>query len=290
MKSKLLGTGLSGLVGSRIVELLGEEFEFEDLSYETGVDITDKTKVWERVKKSSASWILHLAAKTDVDECEKDTQFGKEGAAWKINVEGTRNIVEAALQTSKRVIYISTDFVFDGTKEEYSEENTPYPVNWYGVTKYEGERLVLENPKNLIMRIAYPYCAKCRIRKDFVHTILTQLKTQKKILAVVDHYFTPTFIDDIADAVSTLIQKEAFGIYHVVGSEYLTPFMAVGRIAQVFDLPIDLIKQTTFKNYYQNRATRPYKLKTRNDKIKSLGVEMRTFTKGLAKIKEQGVE
>src|SRR3989344_9155773 len=157
---KILGTGLTGLVGSRIVELLSDSYEFENISRNTGVDITDKEKIIEKIKSSDAAIVLHLAAKTDVDGCEKDKALGEIGDAWKINVEGTRNVADACRESRKKLIYVSTDFVFDGTREAYAEDDTPNPINWYGKTKYEGEKIVqnLLTPW-LIVRIAYPYRA-----------------------------------------------------------------------------------------------------------------------------------
>lgn len=111
MKQAILGTGLSGLVGSRVTELLSGKYDFEDLSFETGVDITDKDKVFEKVKQSQAEWIIHMAAKTDVDGCEKDKPLKTNGAAWNINVIGTKNIVDAAKEFNKRILYVSTDFL-----------------------------------------------------------------------------------------------------------------------------------------------------------------------------------
>ena len=139
MKIPILATGLSGMVGTRVAEILSDNFEFEDISLATGIDITDKKSVDRVISESESKIILHLAAKTDVDSCEDDKILGEEGAAWQINVVGTENIIEAAKANGKRVIYISTDFVFNGTKDGYQEDDKPNPVSWYGYTKYQGE-------------------------------------------------------------------------------------------------------------------------------------------------------
>src|SRR5579883_1052835 len=116
--NKLLITGGNGLVGSRIVELLSNTYQFDSINRTEGTDITNKEAVLNKVKSSDASTVLHLAAKADVEGCEKEKELGKNSDAWKIHVEGTKNILEACEQTQKKLIYISTDFVFDG-------ENTP---------------------------------------------------------------------------------------------------------------------------------------------------------------------
>ena len=104
---KVLGTGLDGLVGSRIVELLSDKYEFENLSISTGLNITNRDAVLERIKSSDAQIVLHLAAKTNVDGCELDKPLGEKGDAWKINVSGTQNVADACSQTKKKLIYIS---------------------------------------------------------------------------------------------------------------------------------------------------------------------------------------
>ena len=223
---KILGTGLSGLVGSRIVELLKGRYDFET----SDIDITDRQKIIDKIKSSDAPIVLHLAAKTNVDGCEKDRS-----AVWAVNVVGTQNIVDACQESKKRLIYISTDFVFDGEKtSEYIEEDTPNPINWYAKTKYEGEKIVqtLSCPW-IIARIAYPYRANFE-RNDFARAILKRLQDQKAVAGVTDHKFSPTFVDDITHALDALIKSESTGIFHVVGSQSLSPYDAGVAIAKTF--------------------------------------------------------
>jgi dTDP-4-dehydrorhamnose reductase len=284
---KILVTGLTGLVGSRIAELLSARHEFENISRSTGVDIENKESVLSAISASDAQIVLHLAAKTNVDGCETDKSLGETGEAWRINVEGTRNVAEACLKTNKKLIYFSTDFVFDGTKEAYSEEDIPNPVNWYAKTKYEGEKIVqdLKTPW-IIARIAYPYRANF-VRPDFFRAILNRLKNNEPVSAVTDHIFTPTFIDDIAFALDILIRSNSQGIFHVVGSQSLTPFAAANLIADEFELDKSKISKITRADFFSNRATRPFQLSLKNDKITKLGIEMRTFDGGLREMKTQ---
>jgi dTDP-4-dehydrorhamnose reductase len=281
---KILGTGLTGLVGSRIVELLEDNYEFD---FST-VDITDKNAISEKIKNSDASIVLHLAAKADVEGCEKDKILGQAGEAWKINVGGTSNIVDACLVNNKKLIYISTDFVFDGTKTDgYTEEDIPNPLNWYAQTKYEGEKLVQNsNLSWMIVRIAYPYRPSF-IRNDFARAILDRLKNGEKIIGVTDHIFTPTFIDDIAFALDKLIKTNSTGIFHVVGSQSLSPYDAAIIIAEIFNCDKSLISKTTREIFFKDRAPRPFCLKVKNDKISKLGVKMKTLEEGLREVKTQ---
>ncbi|MCL5114142.1 MAG: SDR family oxidoreductase [Patescibacteria group bacterium] len=286
---KILGIGLSGLVGSRVVDLLKADYEFDDLSISTGFDITDKQSITEAIISSNAAIVLHLAAKTDVDGCERDKTQGADGDAWRINVEGTRNVVEACQKSGKKIIYFSTDFVFNGEKEEaYAEEDIPDPINWYAKTKFEGEKNVKTSATPyVIVRTAYPYRAIYDEKLDFVRTILKKLKDKASIAAVSDHIMTPTFIDDIAKALDVLIKNEATGTFHVVGSQYISPFDAVLSIADTFGLDKSLVKKTTREEYFANRATRPFHLALKNDKIRKLGIKMKTFGEGLSEIRKQ---
>ncbi len=287
---KILGTGLDGLVGSRIVELLGDKYEFENLSISTGVDITDRDVVLEKIKSSRAQIVLHLAAKTNVDGCELDKPLGEKGNAWRINVEGTRNVADACLVSKKKLIYISTDFVFDGTREIYLEGDIPNPLNWYAKTKYEGEKIVqaLKTPW-IITRIASPYRAQFE-RLDFFRAILKRLQEGLGVAAVTDHKFTPTFIDDIAFAIDALIKNNSEGIFHVVGSQSLTPFDATVLIAKEFNLDMSKISQTTRTEFFNNRAPRSFQLALNNDKIEKLGLKMKTLEEGLREIKNQNAK
>lgn len=300
---KILGTGLSGLVGSRIVELL-KDYEFENLSLETGVDILDKDDVFNRISNSKADIILHMAAKTDVDGCENDKKedqkilriqdvlqqeksWRRKKTAWAVNVSGTKNIAHACEVNNKKIIYISTDFVFDGEKESYSEEDLPNPVNWYAKTKYEGEKVIesLSSPF-LIIRLAYPYRARFE-RNDFFRAMLNRLKNNQPVTAVTDHIFSPTFIDDFSHALDLIFKENPQGIIHVVGSQNLSPYDAALLIAKHFNLDRSLISKTTRKDFFKNRAQRPFKLALKNDKIRKLGIGMKTFEEGLLEIKKQ---
>jgi len=288
--NKILGTGLSGLVGSRVVELLSSIYELENISRKTGTDISDEQSVSSRLENSDAEWVIHLAAYTNVDGAEEQKNLGEESDAWKINVIGTENIVKAAEKTGKKLIYISTDFVFDGEntpKGGYTEEDIPRPVNWYAQTKYEGELRVQKcsNPWTIV-RIAYPYRANFE-KNDFMRAIKNRLSQGLEIKAIEDHIFCPTFIDDIAQVLNVLITQNHSGIFHVTGSQPITPLDAAIQIAQAFDLDKSLIEKTTRAEYFQGKAERPFDLSMNNGKIKSLGIHMSSFDEGLRKIKSQ---
>lgn len=280
----VIAIGGTGLVGSRIQELLSSDFTITTLSRSAGFDITSSSLplIEEDVRHPV---VLLLAAKTDVDGCEADKDLKEEGEAWKINVEGVRNVVQACKASRKKLVLFSTDFVFDGEKGDYTEDDSPNPINWYGKTKYEGEKMVQSaGIPHLIVRISYPYRAEFVEKNDFVRAILGRLQKKEEVHAVNDQIFTPTFIDDIAIAVKKLLETESSGIYHVVGSESLSPFDAAQKIAETFGLDKNLIQKTTRAEFFKNRAPRPFNLSMRHDKISKLGVHMNAFSEGIKKI------
>ncbi len=278
---KILVTGGSGLVGSRILELLKDKYDF-DSSTE---DITQKDSIQNHIEISNAQIVLHLAAKTHVDGCEGDKDLGEQGEAWKINVEGTKNVAEACSKLKKKLIYVSTDFVFDGEKESYVEEDTPNPINWYGRTKYEGELAVQKSQAEyIIARIAYPYRTTF-IRTDFIRSLIEKFKKGENLTMVTDHIMVPTFIDDIAFAIDSLIQKDQKGVFHITGSQPISPFDAAVLIADTFGFSKSMITKTTRSDYFKGRAKRGFHLNLRNDKISRLGIKMKTLQEGLLDFK-----
>lgn len=296
----ILGTGLSGLVGSRFTELFENVYDFEQLNSENGVDILDKNSVDKIISSTNAKIVIHMAAKTNVDGCELDKDIDikaieennfeniiNQKTAWAVNVLGTKNIIEACRENNKKIIYASTDFVFNGQKKSYIEEDAPDPLNWYAKTKYEGEKLVLNSGLDfIIVRLAYPYRTFFQ-RGDIVRSLIQKLENKEKLSMITDHIMKPTFIDDIANALDVLIQTNSDGIYHVVGSQSITPYDMALKIAKEFNLDKSLISKTTRSDYFKTKAPRPFCLNLKNDKINKLGVEMSSFDKGLKEVKNQ---
>lgn len=298
---KILVTGLSGLVGSRLSELLGNKYQFENLSRVSGIDITDEKVLAPAVKASNAKIVIHLAAKTNVDGCQEDKVRDQEllrkkdksvwinqETAWAVNVIGTENILKVCGETGKKIIYISTDFVFDGNDDRgYDEDDIPNPLNWYAKTKYEGEKLVANSGLDwIIARLAYPFRAEFE-KKDFVRAIKEKLEKGEKINAISDHVMTPTFIDDFVGAIDLLISSNSNGIFHTVGSQFITPLEAARFVAKTFELDESLITQTTRTEYFKAKAVRPFFLGLKNDKINKMGAKMRTFEAGINEIRKQ---
>lgn len=274
---KVALTGASGLVGSRIVELLSNDFNFIPLPQEK-LDITDKNKVETTLNNLDFDIFLHLAAYTNVDGAEINQSL-----AHKINVDGTKNVFEAVIKKNKRFIYISTGFVFDGVNPPYNENGLPNPLSQYAKTKFLGEQIVQN--KGMIVRIEYPYRSKYDLKLDFVAGIKKALSENRLLYMVDDIKITPTFIDDIAFSLKHLFHHFQPLIYHLVGSDSLSPYEAGLLIAKTFSLDKSLINKTSAEKYFNNKAPRPKQAiikSTNNDFYK-----MKTFEEGLLEVKKQ---
>jgi dTDP-4-dehydrorhamnose reductase len=246
---KVAVSGASGLVGSRILELLSDDFSFIPLSQRI-VDITKKDQVAQFFQDNQFDFFLHLAAYTNVDGAEVEKE-----KAYAINVEGTKNVFEQSVAKKINFIYISTDFVFDGKNPPFDEESKPNPISYYGLTKYQGEEIV--GDEGMIVRIAYPYRARFEPKKDFVRTIYHLLRKNKQLTMVENGLMTPTFIDDIAYGLKYLINHYSKQIFHLVGSQSLSPYEAGKLIAKKFNLSEDLISPISYEDYFKNKAKRP---------------------------------
>lgn len=285
---KFLGTGLSGLVGSRVVSLLSTH-TFVNYSLESGVDITDRETIMRHITADTeADWVLHFAAYTNVQQAEADKALGEQSPAWKVNVAATQSIVDACRASHKHLLYIDTDYAFDGTRDRYTEEDPVSPLGWYAKTKSEGATRVLSlGAYGLVMRISNPYRAHPIGKKDFVHKMMDRLAAGGEIVAPTDQLFVPTFIDDIAVAVEKLTLAGAFGIYHVAGTEAISPYDAARTVAETFGYAPTLVRPTSFAEYFAGKAPVPQKAVLVTEKIRALGVPLHGFTDGVREMKKQ---
>lgn len=303
MKQQIIITGGSGLVGSRIQELLSGKFMFINWGLDTGVDITNRQLLEKKFKESpKVEIVLHLAAFTDVNGAF--IQDGdKNGSCYKVNVLGSKNIAQLCKKYHKHLIHISTDYVFDGHNPAYggyTEKSLPHPIEWYGKTKLWAEQEIKKSKCQFtILRIAFPYKAKVSnnklepiIKLDLVRNIIKKLKVKEKISMFGDQKITPTFIDDISKVIEKTIELKTKlnGLFHCVGSESLSPYDLAIKIADIFSFNKAFIQKESFKNYLKNNPTarpRPNNLTLSNKKLKQkLGIKMLTVDQGLKKIKE----
>ncbi|MBP9669960.1 SDR family oxidoreductase [Candidatus Woesebacteria bacterium] len=287
----ILATGATGLVGSRFVEMFADKYEVINMDLTTGVDITrPETFAPFITKHPDAKFLIHLAAFTDTNQAF--AQSGdKEGICYKVNVDGTKNVVDVCKEHGIHLIHVSTDFVFDGKKETaYTEEDPTSPIEWYGETKAMAEEVVKNSGASYtIIRLSYPYRATYDLKPDLVKKIRAGLESGKLYPQFSDSLITPTFIDDIATALDKIIEKKPQGILHIVGSDSMSPYILAQKVATAYGFDPSIVKQGSLEEYLKT-AARPFAktVAMSNQKASQvLGLHFATIDEGLAEVKKQ---
>lgn len=213
---KYLITGASGQLGYDVKrELLSRGVAESDIAtpHAAEMDITDRQAVEKYVENFRPDVIIHCAAYTDVDGAESDTETCR-----KVNVDGTRNLVKAAERVDAKIIYISTDYVFDGENSElYEVDAQTNPQSVYGRTKREGELAVQEYSKHFIVRTAWAFGVNGH---NFVKTMLKVAKNRAEVSVVDDQFGSPTYTVDLAKFLVDLSESNKYGTYHATNEGF----------------------------------------------------------------------
>lgn len=281
------------MVGSRFCELSKLELVQADLKADVSVDITDKNSVNQFFEGNSFKSVVLFSAFTDVDAAEKQRN-DKDGLCWKINVSGAANVIEACKNFQRKLIFISTDFVFDGSKGPYAEDDKVGPdlekVSWYGITKIEGEKLVCEQIDDyIVIRISYPYRSNFEQKLDFARQILRKYDENDLYPLFSDQQITPTFIDDLAPCIYLLLLKDAVGIFHLGSPAPTSPYEFGRKLIEVFQRNPGVIKEGSLSSLLDKDGVtpRPQKGGMKTDKIESLGFTPTDWSLGLENIFKQ---
>ncbi|WP_368757111.1 dTDP-4-dehydrorhamnose reductase [Enterococcus avium] len=270
----ILITGGHGQLGTELRHLLDEK-KLEYLSTDTDqLDITDKEGTYKFITDMKPEIIYHCAAYTAVDKAEDE---GKE-LDEKINVEGTRNVAEAAKATGATLIYISTDYVFDGKKKEgmYQVDDTTNPLSEYGRTKLLGEKAVQETMDDYyIIRTSWVFGI---YGHNFIYTMQKLAKTHDRLTVVNDQFGRPTWTRTLAEFMVFVIEKKApFGIYHLSNENSCSWYEFAKEILK--DTDVEVAPVTSEE--YPQKATRPQYSIMDLSKAKGLGFEIPTWQEAL---------
>ncbi|MFX1257037.1 MAG: SDR family oxidoreductase [Promethearchaeota archaeon] len=228
------------------------------------IDITKAEETFKKIVKISSDIIILTAAMTDVDQCEVN-----KGLEKKINVEGTKNVIGACKKTNSKLIFISTDFVFDGTKKEglYKEIDLPNPLSYYAKTKYEAEQAIIKSEIDyLICRTAILYGWNAE-KLNFITWVLNKLQQNQKISIVTNQVNSPKFVRNLAEIILKLREKDANGIFHTAGDIVLNRYEMALKCAKIFDYDEKLINP--IENIEQ-KAIRPKNAGLDISKLKNL--------------------
>jgi dTDP-4-dehydrorhamnose reductase len=244
---KILITGGNGQLGTALQEVIKDE---ELLPTDTDtMDITNADQIEKVFTEFKPDFLVHGAAFTNVDGCEEDQSI-----AEKVNAKGTENLAEACTKHNVKMIYISTDYVFDGTKTEpYFPDDQPSPQNIYGETKLKGEEATKKAPNWWILRTSWVYGEG----KNFVKTMLMLSEKMDEIKVVSDQVGRPTWANDLARAIYDVIKKQPEkGIYHVTGDGPIISWADFAK--KIFELSDKKTKVTpiTTEEYLSDKQDR----------------------------------
>ena len=230
---------------------------------------------------SDANVLIHAAAMSEVDACEREKD-----KAYQTNVTGTENALAFAAAHSLRFLFISTDFVFDGDKGMYREDDPVAPVNYYGWTKKLAEDLVFRHVCPwLVIRTCLVYGnALTGTRSNIITWVKANLKAGKNIKVVSDQVRTPTHVEDLAHGVIAAMEQEATGVYHISGGEVLTPYDMALATARMLHLDPTLIEKVDASVFTQ-LGKRPLRTGFIIDKAKrALDYHPMSFEEGIRKM------
>lgn len=294
MKVKMAVIGASSMVGSRFCEMKTSDFELvkSDLTSAHIVDITDKKSVSEFFKNNDFTWAILFSAFTDVDQAEKQRN-DKNGSCWQINVQGTKNVCQACQKYGRKLIFISTDFVFDGSKGNWRETDPTGlnldKVSWYGITKIEGENIVRNLKTHIILRIAYPYRGRFDGKDDLAKRVLRLYHLKKLYPMFVDQKITPTFIDDIAPAISHLLKIGFGGTIHLASPITTTQYDFAKELITTFGANPNTIQRGSIVEFLNRVGVTPRSANSNLnvEKIISLGFNPTDWKQGIKTIYTQ---
>lgn len=295
---KILLTGANGLLGQKLIGLIASRGE--DALIATGLgsnrnpvgagyiyeplDTTDIAAVEYCIAKHKPDVVIHTAAMTNVDQCEQDHE-----GCWRLNVHAVANLVESCRQHNAFLLHLSTDFIFDGAAGPYTEEATPNPLSFYGVSKVASEQLLVGSGINwAIARTILVYgIAHDMSRSNIILWVKKNLEEGKPIHVVNDQWRTPTLAEDLAMGCYLIAKQRQKGVFNISGKDLLTPYEMALMTADYFKLDKSLINETDGSKFSQP-ARRPARTGFLLDKAQqTLGYKPVSFEEGISILARQ---
>lgn len=294
----ILVTGSNGLLGQKLTDLISGDPHYRliatgrgadrypgDKHYEyVSMDVLDAMAVRDTVTRFQPDAIIHTAAMTNADQCELDPE-----AAESANVDSVKTLVALCSEFNIQLIFLSTDFVFDGKNGPYTELDATGPLNKYGHTKLQAEEVIKNSKcKWVIIRTILVYGMLADgSRSTIVSWAKNNLERREAIQVVNDHWRMPTLAEDLANACFLTVDRYAHGVYHISGNEYLSILEIANRVADFWGLDSSLISAVSASTF-QQAAVRPAGTGFVLDKaIHDLGYKPRSLEEGLALIQKQ---
>ncbi len=273
---KITVIGSTGQLGTDLMKTLKNEHEVIGLTHQD-IEVTDYNSCL-ILKKHHPDVIINTAAFHKTDQCEEEAL-----KTFSVNAIGARNIAIISKEIEAITIFISTDYVFDGFKNEpYTEDDTPTPINTYGISKLAGELYTKQNPKHYIIRLASLFGVAGASGKggNFVETMITKAKKNETITVVDDMWMSPTYTKDAATTIKKIIElKLPFGTYHATNQGYCTWFQFAEEIFKLSGLNPTLTPIKT--EQLKMKAKRPKFSALKSVKLPKYGIKMREWKEAL---------
>jgi len=282
---RVLVTGANGMLGTGLVPVLQHRHQVWGIDV-NDCDICDAGAISALLHTRRPELVIHLAAYTNVDGCEANPRIAEEA-----NSIGTRNIATACAEVDAAMLYVSTDYVFDGTKiSAYLEDDPPNPISVYGKSKWHGEqhvRAILK--RSFITRTSWLYGPN---GKNFVTTILKASHQQKVLRVVNDQHGSPTYTRHLALKIAELVETHAYGVYHATGSGTCSWFEFARTILDLWPVEgVQVLPISTDKSGRAARRPANSVLENRGLKLANLGLMphwKEALTECLDEIKRSG--
>jgi len=288
---RLLVTGVSGMLGHSLTRLAARDHAVSG-SYGSfpvsmpgartfAMDLTDEGQLRRWVRELEPQAIIHTAALTNVDECERDLHRAK-----RINAGVTRRLADLAGEVRARFVYISTDYVFDGARGDYREADPPSPVNAYGESKLMGEVAAREaSPDALIIRTSI-FGFNIQPKTGVVEYVMNALKKRQTITRYLDQFSTPIYTADLSRLILELLDRGATGLFHAGGGEKISRYRFARQVADTWSLPGKLIRPVPFEQL-AGAARRPKDSSLCGEKLSaSLGSALPKVIEGMERLKK----
>jgi dTDP-4-dehydrorhamnose reductase len=295
---RILVTGANGLVGTKVLERLLRDPSAEPVgAYHQAraneylgefpglwLDVSNAEDVERVLDEARPDAVIHAGAFTNVDTAERDRDL-----AQAINADGTANLARACAARGIRLVYLSTEYVFDGTAGPYRENDPVSPQGWYAQTKLAGEQAVMAAGGNwAVARTTVVYGYAQHVRANFVLWLVGQLTSGQRVRIVEDQIGSPTLADNLAEMVIALASSDVTGIFNTAGADVVSRLDFSRQIAATFGLDAGLIDPTTTAALGQ-AAPRPLRAGLVMDKLRATfpEVPVLSISEGLAIVKRQ---
>ncbi len=287
MRKKVLILGAGGQLGQALSEEFGAPHELVEAVHRSPqpgqltAELTDLSGTLALLDRVRPNWILIAAAFCNVDLCETERERGRQ-----VNTLAPGTVAKWARENGAAAVYYSTDHVFDGADDSYSEEDPVSPLSVYARAKVEGEQAVREllPDRHLILRTSGLYGPEAA-RKNFVVRLVDQLRAGNRMRLPSDQWGSPTYNRDLAEITRFLLEKELHGTYHATGPEFMSRIQLARQVCAAFDLDEKLLDPVATAEFRQP-ARRPLRVRLQGERLASTGApKPRTVAEGLTKLR-----